>query len=102
MDNTPDKITLFLDNDQQLECQILTIFEADKKDYIALLPLDPAYEENGDIFIYRYSENEDEEPVLDNIEDDEEYEVVAEAFDEWLDANEYDELVSEEDLNVNN
>lgn len=102
MENTSDKITLLLDNDQELECQILTIFEADGKDYIALLPLDPAYEENGDIFIYRYFENDEEEPVLENIEDDEEYEIVSDAFDEWLDANEYDELVNENELDVNN
>ncbi len=30
--------------------------------------------------------------------DDDEYEIVADAFDEMLDDQEYDELVSEEDL----
>lgn len=100
MENTPDKITLVLDNDQELECQILTIFEVDGNDYIALLPLDEEYQESGEIFIYRYSETEDEEPVLDNIVDDDEYEAVSDAFDEWLDANEYDEIVSEEELDV--
>ena len=33
-----------------------------------------------------------------NIVDDDEYEIVADAFDEMLDDQEYDELVSEEDL----
>ena len=46
----------------------------------------------------RYSETEDGTPVLDNIVDDDEYEIVADAFDEMLDDQEYDELVSEEDL----
>lgn len=31
--------------------------------------------------------------MLDYIEDDDEYEAVAEAFDEYLDAAEFDELV---------
>ena len=33
-----------------------------------------------------------------NIESDEEYEIVADAFDELLDTEEYEEIVSEEDL----
>ena len=45
----------------------------------------------------RYSETEDGTPNLDNIEDDDEYEIVAEAFDELLDAQEYDELVGEDE-----
>ena len=37
------------------------------------------------------------QPVLENIESDEEYELVSEAFDEELDAMEYEELYEEED-----
>ena len=36
--------------------------------------------------------------IRDSIMDDDEYEIVADAFDEMLDDQEYDELVSEEDL----
>ena len=50
------------------------------------------------MYLYRYSETEDGTPVLDNIESDEEYEIVADAFDELLDSQEYDELISEEEL----
>ena len=46
---------------------------------------------------YRYSET-DGQPELDNIEDDDEYEIVADAFDELLDNEEFDELISEDDL----
>ena len=34
----------------------------------------------------------------ENIEDDDEYEIVADAFDELLDEQEYDELVGEDEL----
>ena len=51
--------------------------------------------EDGEVFIYRY-DNSQGSPVLENIEDDEEYEAVADAFDEILDAAEFDELVEEE------
>lgn len=48
------------------------------------------------MWFYGYSENPDdpnEEPELTYIEDDEEYEAVADAFDEYLDSVEFDELV---------
>ena len=90
-------VTLTLDNDEQVECAILTIFPVNGRDYIALLPLDENGEnEDGEVFIYRY-DNSQESPVLENIEDDEEYEAVADAFDEMLDAAEYDDLVGEEE-----
>ena len=45
-------VTLTLDDGSMMECAILTIFEADEKEYIALLPLD----ENG--------QNEDGEVIM--------------------------------------
>ena len=93
-------VTLTLDDDTEVKCAVLTIFPApNQKEYIALLPLDENGEnEDGEVYLYRYSETEDGTPVLDNIMDDDEYEIVADAFDEMLDDQEYDELVSEEDL----
>lgn len=91
-------VTLTLDNDEQVECAILTIFPVNGHDYIALLPLNENGEnQDGEVFIYRY-DNSQGSPVLENIEDDEEYEAVADAFDEMLDAAEYDELVGEDEL----
>lgn len=85
-------VTLTLDNDEEVECEVLTVFEANDKKYIALLPLDEDGEnEEGDVFIYRFFE-EDGEPTLDNIDDDAEYEAAADAFDEWLDAQEFEEI----------
>lgn len=86
-------VTLTLDNDETVECAVLTIYTARDREYIALLPLDDDGEsEEGDVFIYRYEEDENGEPTLDNIEDDEEYEIAADAFDEWLDEQEFEEL----------
>lgn len=86
-------VTLTLDNDEELECAVLTIYEVAGKEYIALLPLDEEGEnEEGDVFIYRYIETEDGEPTLENIEDDDEYEAAADAFDEWLDEQDFEDL----------
>ena len=91
-------VTLTLEDDTELECIVLTIFQAGDRDYIALLPMEGQEAEEGEVFLYRYSETEDGTPVLDNIEDDDEYEIVADAFDEMLDDQEYDELVGEDEV----
>ena len=87
-------VTLDLDDGSSMECQILTIFEADGRDYIALLPVDEDEQPNdeGEVFIYRYSEDADGNPNLENIEDDEEYEIVSDRFDELLDEAEFEDL----------
>ena len=90
-------VTLTLDNDEVVNCAILTIYEAGENEYIALLPLDENGEsEEGDVYIYRYKETAPGEPELENIEDDDEYEIAADAFDEWLDTQEFDESDIEE------
>ncbi|EXG85735.1 Protein of unknown function (DUF1292) [Clostridium sp. ASBs410] len=90
-------VTLTLDDGSELECVVLTIFTAGERDYIALLPMNGPEEKEGEVYLYRYSEKEDGQPNLENIEDDDEYEIVAEAFDELLDEAEYDELVGEDE-----
>ena len=91
-------VTLTLDDDEELECSILCIFKVDKQEYIALLPLsnEDDEQEEDEVFIYRYSEVNGV-PELENIEDDSEYENAADAFDEWLDQQEFDEIQSELD-----
>lgn len=84
-----------------VNCAVITILTVDKKDYIVLLPLNENGEnEDGEVWFYGYKENPDdsnEEPELIYIEDDDEYEAVADAFDEFLDKNEFDELIDVEE-----
>jgi uncharacterized protein YrzB (UPF0473 family) len=91
-DNTPEEemsVELELDDGSVVNCAVITILEVDKKDYIVLLPLDDKGENaDGEVWFYRYEEDENDtskEPVLTYIEDDDEYEAVADAFDEFLD-----------------
>lgn len=93
-EDTDVLVTLDLDDGSQVECEILTIFTVNERDYIALLPLDEDGEadEETEVFIYRYSEDEDGNPNLDNIQDDDEYEAVSDRFDELLDEAEFDEM----------
>lgn len=89
-------VTLTLDDDEVVDCAVLTTFTAGNREYIALLPLNEDGEpEAGDVYLYRYDEVNGE-PTLDNIDDDDEYETAADAFDEWLDEQEFDELDGDE------
>ena len=92
LDDEPMFVTLDLDNNTQVECEVLTIFEVNKQDYIALLPQDENGEESDEVYIYRYFEDEEGNPSLENIMDDDEYEAVADRFDELLDEAEFDEM----------
>ena len=94
-------VELELDNGTTVTCAIVTILTVSEQDYIVLLPLDENGEySEGEVWFYRYSENPDdpnEEPELGYIDDDDEYEAVADAFDEYLDASEFDELVEDDE-----
>lgn len=94
-------VELELDNGTTVTCAIVTILTVSEQDYIVLLPLDENGENSeGEVWFYRYSENPDdlnEEPELGYIDDDDEYEAVADAFDEYLDASEFDELVEDDE-----
>lgn len=90
-----DIITLTLDDDTDLQCYVIGIFPAGEYEYIALDPVDN--DEYQEALVYRYSETEDGEMVLENIEDDEEYEIVADAFDELLDTIEFYDMGGEDD-----
>lgn len=94
-------VTLDLEDGSSVTCAVVTILTVGKQDYIVLLPLEEDGESHdGTVWFYRYSENENdpnEEPALDYIEDDDEYDMVSDAFDEYLDSVEFDELMDLED-----
>ena len=95
-DHYHDIITLSLDDGTELQCIVLEIFTVNDKDYIALQPIEGEEEDN--VFLYRFiQEDENDEPQLLNIEDDDEFEAVADAFEEILDEQEFDELFDDDD-----
>ncbi len=94
----PEEITVTLDLENgSIECSVVTVFSADGRDYIALLPETGPDAESGSVYLYRYSVDESGEPTLGYIDDDEEYETASDAFDEYLDSAEFDELVTEDE-----
>ncbi|MBD5480806.1 MAG: DUF1292 domain-containing protein [Lachnospiraceae bacterium] len=94
-------VELELDDGEKVSCAVITILTVAKKDYIVLLPLDENGDnQDGEVWFYGYKEDESDpnaEPELIYIEDDDEYEAVSDAFDEYLDNQEFDELVEDTD-----
>lgn len=86
-----DVITLTFEDNSTEDCLVLAVFGIDKQDYTALMPVKYAESdsEDGEVYLYRYSEDTNGEPILGDIKDEEEYEMVADAFDEILDEAEF-------------
>lgn len=97
-DDTDMTVDIELEDGTVINCAIITILTVNDKDYIALLPQDEdGQSEDGEVWFYGYKEDENDpnvEPELIYIEDDDEYEAVADAFDEFLDNEEF-ELMKE-------
>lgn len=76
-----DIITLEFDDGQEVECEIMGVFDFNGKEYIALIPDDGT----DDVYIYGYREVGEDEFELIDIEDDEEFEAVVAEFDSIMD-----------------
>ncbi len=79
------RVTVETDSGENVECRILTIFSVtEDQDYIALIPVDENDDDDpdGTVYLYRYFEDEEGNPSIDNIESDEEYYMVSEVFAE--------------------
>ena len=90
-----DDIRVTLDTDEgEIVCRILTIFDVDGQDYIALMPVDENDEDNaeGAVYLYRYAEDEQGLPAVEYIDDEDEYEAAADRYDELLDEAFYNSL----------
>ena len=72
-------IPLELENGSIVNCHVIAIFDWGGMDYIALLP-----EETDEILLFRYTELQNDEIQIENIESDWEWERVVDYFDSML------------------
>ena len=89
-------MTLEMEDGTTEDCIVLAIFPMDEKQYIALLPVSQQDDDDADVYLYGYSEDEEGNPILADIEDDAEFDAVCDRFDEVCDEEDFDELVPEE------
>ena len=79
-----------------IKCELYDIIEFEGKEYGLLVEESDLEDDEPEVVLMRYIE-EGEEVFFEPIEDDEEFEIVADKFDELLDEEEFDELFDEED-----
>ena len=82
----PDVITLTLEDDEEVECAVLGIFDVEEQEYIALLP-----EDGEDVFIYIYLEDEEGNVNLENIESQEDFDKISAVFLELIEEDDEEE-----------
>lgn len=85
-DEDADYITLEFDDGQEVECEVMGIFDVEGKEYIALIPMDGS----DDVYIYGYKEVGEDEFELIDIDDDAEFAKAVKEF-ESLTAEEEEE-----------
>ncbi len=77
-----DFITLTLEDDSELQCATLGTFKAGEYEYIVLQPVAEA---DGEVLVFRFAEDADGNPLLDEVDSEEEYQTVSVAFEEFVD-----------------
>ena len=82
--NTIITLTVTDENGKQEDCdfRLIAIYKAKNQQYIALTPDLTAPELEADIFLFRYAE-EDGQSTVEDIMEDEEFAMAAEAFQSW-------------------
>ncbi|WP_423219565.1 DUF1292 domain-containing protein [Fervidicella metallireducens] len=88
MENMENVVVLTDENGVETKFEVITALEVDGKEYFVLYPVDS---EEDDAVVFRLDTNEDGEEMLAEIEDDEEFEKVAQAYEEWLEAEDDEE-----------
>ena len=78
-------VTLEIEGEGEIECEIICIFEYDGKDYAALTPTDESVEELYFFGIQMEEEHGDEVEIsLENVEDDNLLQELATVFDQLM------------------
>lgn len=82
MEKEHTSITITTDDDRQVICQIVKIFEAEGQQYIVVIPDDGSTEGKG--YLFRLFIEKDGSPRLEKIEDDREFASASAAFSAFM------------------
>ncbi|MGI6685005.1 MAG: DUF1292 domain-containing protein [Bacillota bacterium] len=85
------KVVLMDENGEEHEFEVLDIIEVDGAEYAILFPEEEGEDEGDEAIILKIGIDENGEEILHEIEDDEEWEKVADAYDSMLEDEEEDE-----------
>ena len=80
-----EMITLDFEDGASVECEAMGIFEVEGKEYIAFLPVEGGEGvEEGDVYLYRYTQVNEDEIEIEDITDEVEIDKVAAEFDKIM------------------
>jgi len=80
-----EKIVLIAEDGSEHEFEVEAILEIDNEKYGVLIPQADEYEDGEEAIIMKFGKDENGDDVLFDIEDDDEWDKVADAYDELLD-----------------
>lgn len=85
MENNENVIVLSDENGEETKFEVVTVLEVEGNEYYVLYPVD-SEEEDG--IVLKLITKEDGEEILTTIDDDDEFDKVAEVYEEWLESDE--------------
>lgn len=91
-DEDIEVIYLTFEDDIEVECRVLGVFEVENKEYIALLP-----EDEDEILLYEFKDTEEEFDLIP-IEDEKELDLVSDAYYELFEDDDMEFEEPKEDL----
>lgn len=86
MEDEYEVIKLMNNNDEEEDFEVILSFEVENNEYVALLPVDMKFEDNEDeeeVLLFRVTSDDDETTFMP-IEDEEEFEIVAASYYEFM------------------
>lgn len=85
-------ITITDENDKDIDAEIIASIEVEElgKEYVAVLPLEtPEQLGESEAIILEYNEDAEGNPVFSAVEDDDEFEIVSSAFNQFFSEEEF-------------
>lgn len=96
MEENTNIISLTDEEGVERQFEVVTLLKVEDTEYAILYGMDES-EEDDSAIVFRLGKDEEGGDILEVVEDDEEFEKVAEVYQEWLDEEEqYDEEDIEE------
>lgn len=89
-------ITLYDEDGEETEFEVLGVINLEDKDYYILTPVDEADEEDAQAYIFRADTDENGEDILVEVEDDDEFKTVSEAWEAICEGG-FDDLDEEDE-----
>jgi uncharacterized protein YrzB (UPF0473 family) len=94
MENNENIIVLSDENGEETKFEVVTVLEVEDNDYYVQYPVDS---EEEDAIVLKLVTNEAGEDVLTTIDDDDEFDKVAEVYEEWLESEEDEEILDDDE-----